>query len=403
MEFKYSAINKDGKNESDTITASSYKDAVSQLHSKGLIPTEVVEKKSDPLNAFLTKLSGVGLADKILFIQNLSIMLRAGVGMTKALKILSTQTNNPRFKQILDQVYQDVEAGKSFAEALGKYPEVFNNIFISMVRVGEMSGNLDKSLEYLGVQLQREHNLISKVRGAMIYPAVIVFAVIVVGFLLALFVLPALLSTFKDSNVPLPLTTRIIIALVNILQAHTFLVIGGAIGLVVGAIAIYRTHQGQAAFDKVLLYTPIFGNISKKINMARFARIMSSMLKSGTPILDGLQVAADSLDNIEYKNAVAITVQDVKVGKTISASLSKYPHLFVYLVTQMISVGEESGTVDAILEEIAQRYEAEVDDIMSNLSSVIEPVLILGIGSVVGVLALALIGPIYSITQQAGG
>lgn len=403
MEFKYSAINKDGRNESDTITASSYKDAISQLHSKGLIPTEVVEKKQDPLNAFLTRFSGVSLSDKILFIQNLSIMLKAGIGMTKALKILSTQSSNARFKQVLDEVYQSVEAGKSFAEALGKYPEIFSNIFISMVRVGEMSGNLDKSLEYLGVQLQREHNLISKVRGAMIYPAVIIFAVVVVGFLLAIFVLPSLLGVFKESNIPLPLTTRIIIAGVNFLQAHTILVLAGAVGIVVGIIAVLRTNQGQRIFDKALLHAPIFGGISKKMNMARFSRIMSSMLKSGTPILEGLQVAADSLGNFEYKDAVALTVQDVKVGKSMATALAKYPNLFVYLVTQMISVGEESGTVDAILEEIAVRYEGEVDDIMNNLSSIIEPVLILGIGSVVGVLALALIGPIYSITQQAGG
>ena len=403
MEYKYSAINKSGQTESDMITASSYHDAVSQLHSKGLIPTEVLEHKPDVLNTFLTKLSGVSLNDKILFIQNLSVMLKAGIGMGKALKILSTQTANRRFKQILDQVFQDVEAGKSLGDALARYPQAFNNIFVSMVRVGELSGNLDKSLEYLGIQLQREHNIIAKVRGAMIYPMVIVFAVVVIGFLLGLFVLPSLLSTFKDSGVALPLPTRIIIFLVDLLQQHTFLIIGGLIGLVIAFIAVLRTEKGQRIFDKILVNTPIFGGIVKKLNMARFARIMSSMLKSGTPILEGLQIAADSLGNYEYKNAINVTVQDVKVGKTMAESLAKYPKLFIYLVTQMISVGEESGTVEAILEEIAVRYEAEVDDTMSNLSSVIEPVLILGIGTVVGILALALIGPIYSISSSAGG
>jgi len=403
MEFKYTAIDKNGQSVTDSITGSSYHDAVSQIHSKGLIPTDVSEQKADAFNSFLTKFSGVKLTDKILFIQNLSVMLKAGIGMSKALKIISNQSSNARFKQILEDVYQEVEAGRPFAEALAKYPQVFNNIFISMVRVGEVTGNLDKSLEYLGVQLQREHNLISKVRGAMIYPAVIVFAVVVVGFLLALFVLPSLLSTFKDSGVQLPLATRIIIAIVDTLQHHTLLVIGVIGGVVIAFVAAIRTETGSKIFDQILVRTPIFGTISKKVNIARFSRILSSMLKSGTPILEGLQVVADSLGNYEFKQAVIATVADVKVGKSVAQSLEKYPKLFFYLVTQMISVGEESGTVDAILEEIAARYEAEVDDTMSNLSSIIEPVLILGIGTAVGIMAIALIGPIYSITTNAGG
>ncbi len=403
MEFTYTALNKEGQSKSDSVDATSYRDAITLLHNQGLIPVELKEKKTKWTEFdLLSSLSTVSLEDKILFVQNLSIVLKAGVPLTKGLKILVVQTKNAKFRNVLQAVYLDVEQGKTLSESLEKYPKIFPNIFVSMVRVGEASGNLDKSLEYLAIQLQREHDLVSKTKGAMIYPAVIVFTIIVVGILMSIFVLPKLVGIFKESNIELPLTTKMVIAFTDFMSGHPVLVLGGFVALIAGFIAAYRTEKGARVFDKTLLLMPIFGEIAKKINMARFCRIMSSMLKSGTPILEGLQITSTSLSNVQYRDALGKVVQDVKIGKTLGGALAQYPGLFSYLVTQMIDVGEESGTVDQILEELAVHFEIEVDDTMRNLSSVIEPVLLLVIGGVVGVLAMALISPIYSLTQQGG-
>ncbi|GAC1413681.1 MAG: type II secretion system F family protein [Candidatus Doudnabacteria bacterium] len=402
MEFKYVGVNKAGLTEKDVIEAGSYHEAVATLHQKGVIPTEINETKPSLINNVLVRFSKVSLQDKILFVQNLSIMMKAGIPLTRALKILSNQTKNPKMKEILTEIYNDVQAGKTIGESLTKYPRVFQNIFVSMFKVGELTGSLDKSLEQLAIQLQREHELTSKTKGAMIYPAVVVFAITLVGILMSIFVLPSLVGIFKDSQIPLPVMTRIVIAFTDFMSGHTFLALGIIFTVVGGMIAIMRTEIGQRTFDKALLYTPIFGEISKKINMARFSRTMSSMLKSGTPILDSLSIAADSMGNTQYKDAIKVVASDVRVGKSITASLLKYPHLFDYLVTQMIGVGEESGNVETILGEMAEHYEAEVDDTMKNMSSIIEPVMILVIGGVVGVLAMALISPIYSLTSAGG-
>lgn len=403
MQFKYSAINKTGASESDVVEAASYREAVNALHQKGLIPTEVREVGEKASMKFLNNLSSVSLQDKILFIQNLSIMLKAGIPLSRALKILAAQARNPKLKSILEDVYNQVESGKSLSEAMSKYPRTFQNVIISMFKVGEASGTLDKSLEYLTVQLQREHELTSKTKGAMIYPAVVVFAIVVVGILMSIFVLPSLIGIFKDANMQLPLMTRIVIGFVDFMSGHTVLALTLIIGSVGGVWAILRTEKGMRGFDVIILHTYIIGGVSKKINMARFARTMSSMLKSGTPILESLQIASDSLGNSQYRDAIKAAAQDVKVGKTLTSALTKYPNLFDYIVTQMIGVGEESGSVETILGELAERYEAEVDDTMKNMSSVIEPLMILVIGAVVGVLAIALISPIYNLTSNAGG
>ncbi len=403
MKFSYTAITKDGLTTQDILEATSYHEAVSILHTKGMIPTDIQQAKENSLQNILNRFSSVSLQDKILFVQNLSIMLKAGIPLTKGVRILANQAKNPKMRQILTDIYNDVESGKSMGESLERYPSIFKNIFISMFKVGEMSGTLDKSLEQLGIQLQREHELTSKTKGAMIYPAVVVIAIVIVGVLMSIFVLPSLIGIFKDSDIPLPFMTRVVIAFVDFMSGHTFIALGIILTVVGGIISILKTETGMSMFDKALLRTPIFGEIAKKINMARFSRTMSSMLKSGTPILDCLNIAADSMGNTQYRDAIRDIAKDVRVGKTLTASLTKYPRLFDYIVTQMVGVGEESGNVESILGEMAQHYEEEVDDTMRNMSSIIEPVMILVIGGVVGVLAVALISPIYSLTQAGGG
>ena len=399
-EFTYIALGKDGHKEESTISAPTAAAAGHMLKEQGLLPTQIFEKVSGgSLFSGISKLSSISLGEKITFIENLSVMLRAGIAVSRSLQILAKQTKNKRFQTILLDVYSQVEAGKSLGESLEKYPNVFSNIFSSMIKVGELSGNLDKSLEYLGIQLQREADLKSKVRGAMIYPMVILSAMIIIGVLMSIYVLPSLTATFQDSGVALPITTQIVIAFANFMSGHSVLAIGGLFVFFGGITAILRTSQGQRALDFILLHMFIINVIDQKINLARFARVLSSLLKSGIPIVEGLEVASNSLDNSYYKNVIAQSAVDVKLGKPLSESLDKSNQLFPALIIQMLQVGEESGTVEAILDQLASHFEAEIDNTLKNLSSILEPLLLLIIGGVVGLLAMAIIAPIYSISQ----
>jgi len=402
MEFTYTAITKDGHKETSSIEAPNLATAGHLLKEQGLLPTEIKaqSQKSSVLDIFRI-FSGVSLDEKIGFVENLSVMLKAGISISRALQILAKQTKNHKFQAIILDVYTQVQQGKGLSEAVAKYPDVFPNIVVSMVKVGEVSGNLDKSLEYLSIQLHREADLKSKIRGAMIYPSVIVCAMVVIGILMSIFVLPNLTSIFKEMNATLPPTTQFVIWFANIMSSHPILIIGGMVALVFAVIVILKTYNGQRAFDIFCLHMFVVSGVVKKVNLARFARILSSLLKSGIPIVQALEVAADSLDNIPYKELLMTAATNVKLGKPLADSLAKGQDLFPVLVVQMIQVGEESGSVQEILEQLAGHYEEDVDNTLKNLSSIIEPLLILVIGAVVGLLALSLISPIYSIYQNA--
>jgi type IV pilus assembly protein PilC len=400
MEFTYTALTKDGRKETASIQAPNMASAGHMLKDQGLLPTHIEEQNKTTSLGFLTKFHPISLSEKIGFIENLGVMLKAGISISRCLQIQVKQTSNHRFKEILTDVNNQVQQGKGLSEALAKYGSVFPNIVISMIKVGEISGNLDKSLEYLSIQLQREADLKSKTRGAMIYPSVIISAMVIIGILMSIFVLPSLTSVFKNFGGNLPLSTKIVIAFSDFMSGHAVIVIVGFIAFV-GAVAyILSTHAGKRAFNVFTLHFMLINTIVKKINLARFSRILSSLLKSGIPIVQALEVAAESLGSIPYQELITKTSQEVRLGKPLAQILASNETLFPVLVVQMIQVGEESGTVQEILEQLATHYEAEVDDTIKNLSSIIEPLLLLIIGGVVGVLAIALISPIYSISNS---
>lgn len=399
-EFAYTAITKTGQRVSATIQAANQQTAGHLLKEQGLLPVDLHQQKRRSAVSLLKSLTTISLAEKIAFVENLAIMLKSGISMTRALQILVKQTKNVRMNAVITDIAAQVEAGKSLAESLSRHPKVFAGIFISMVKVGELSGSLDKSLEYLTVQLHREADLKSKVRGAMIYPSVIVGAMIIIGILMSIFVLPKLTSIFKEfGNVQLPLMTRLVINVADFMSAHSVIMVVALAAVIGGVIVFYRTYEGKKFFHWLAVRLFVIGPIVRKINLARFARILSSLLKSGIPIVEGLEVAGNSLSNVHYKTLVFQSAAQVRLGKTLTDSLSKNERLFPVLVVQMLQVGEESGTLEEMLAQLAVHYEEEVDTIMKNLSSIIEPLLILVIGGVVGILAVALITPIYNISQ----
>lgn len=400
MDFIYEALTKDGRRESATIQAQNATAAGHLLKEQGLLPIEIREKGSGNVLDVLRKIASISLDEKIGFVENLQIMYKAGIALPRALQILVKQSKNLRFKIILGNIHSQVQSGKYLSEALAQYPGVFSDIFLSMVKVGELSGSLEKSLEYLTIQLKREADLKSKTQGAMIYPSVIVGAMVIIGVLMSIFVLPKLTSVFKEFNTQLPLATRVVIAFADFMSGHAVLVIGGIIALIAGLIAFLKTYVGQKAFSFLMLRMLVIGEIVRKINLARFARILSSLLKSSVNMVQALEVTGASLGNPYYSEIIKKAADEVKLGKNLTDTLGKDPNLFPMLVVQMLEVGEESGTIEDMLNQLAEHYEDQVDNTLRNLSSIIEPLLLLVIGTVVGILALALITPIYNISQS---
>lgn len=400
-DFSYSAKTKEGQIESDVIFALNEKAAIDVLRSRGLLPISLAPvKKSYDINQLLEVFSSIKLIDKITFFKNLSVMIKAGLPVSRALKILVNQTQSPKLRKIIAEIARSVESGTSFSDSLLKYPGVFPDITVSMVRAGEASGNLEQNLEYLADQMHRDYDLISKARGAMIYPIVVLVALMIVGFVMFTFILPKLTETFKDFNVTLPITTKIVIGVVDIFAHYGFFIMGFAVLAAGGFVYWRKTASGRTVIHKLVLYLPVFSDIVKKINMARFLRVFVSLIKSGMPMVEALEVSSKVVGNIYYQKVIMDAASKVKIGLPIVTAFKKEPRLFASLVVEMMEVGEESGTTDVVLEEVANFYEADVEQTMKNLSSIMEPVLMMIIGSVVGLLAVALITPIYTITQN---
>lgn len=402
-DFSYIARNKAGVIEKNIMSAVNERAVADSLRAAGLIPTLIRPTgRVFDFNSIFDSLRPIKLLDKITFLKNLSVMIRAGLPVSRCLRILETQTPNPRFAKIIADISRQVEGGISLADSLSKYPNVFSPIFVNMIRVGEASGGLEQNLTYLGEQMQRDYDLMSKARGAMTYPIVVMVALGIVGFLMFTFVLPKLTSTFKDFNAELPFMTKVVIGLVDVFANFGILILAIAIAAVVAFIFWRKTTSGKKVIHKVVLYLPIFSGIVIKINLARFVRVFSSLIKSGMPIVEALEASSQVVGNIYYQKVISDAASKVRIGSPLSTAFKKEPKLFPNLVIQMMEVGEESGTTDTILTEVANFYEAEVDQTMKNLSSILEPVIMMVIGVVVGFLAVALITPIYNITQNIG-
>ncbi|MFH1193795.1 MAG: type II secretion system F family protein [bacterium] len=347
----------------------------------------------------ISEFGGVPSSEKVFFAENFRVMVKAGLSISEALETLALQTRSKKFSAVLYDIRSGVVSGNTLASALAKYPKIFPEYFVNMIKVGEMSGNLENNLEELANQMKKDHELTSKVRGAMIYPAVIVVATIGIGIVMFVYVIPSMLSIFEEMNLQLPLATRILIAISNTINKHGLLLALAAIAAITGIVMLGRTKQGQKTIHLVLLNLWIVGPIIKKINLARFSRTISALLKTDIPVIEAFKIASTVLGNIYYKEACLRASEELSQGTTINSSLLKTPKLFPPLVTQMILVGEKSGTLDTLLSELANFYESEVEDITKNLSSIIEPILIVFLGGVVGLIAFAVISPIYSLSQ----
>ncbi len=353
----------------------------------------------DKINLYLLRFSRVPLKEKLFFVQNLGLMLKSGISLSSALITLAKQTPNQRFASILSEVGHKVEEGNSFSESMQNHRKVFGEMFVSMVEAGEMSGKLEEVLKQLFIQMKKEHALISKVKGALTYPAVIIFAMFGIGTFMIVVIIPKITAMFSEMDVELPLPTKILIKTSELVINNGLLSIVFFVIFVITFTKTIQNPKGKYIFQGILLKIPIISPIIKKINLARFARNISSLLKTDIMIIKSFQITANVLGNLHYRNALLVMAQKIKKGEKLSEAIDIYPHLFNPVVSQMIAIGEETGELDNILIELAGFYEEEVDLVMESLPSIIEPLLILFLGLGVGGVAVAIIMPMYSITE----
>lgn len=353
----------------------------------------------DKINDFLAKLSRVPLKEKLFFVQHLGVMLKAGISLSIGLKTLAKQTNHKYFNKILNEISNNVEKGATFSESLKAYDKVFGELFISMIEAGELSGKLENVLAELYVQMKKEHALISKVKGALTYPLVVCGAMGGIGIFMMVVVVPKMTDMFDDMGAELPLPTKILINVANALANHGLISLLVAVSAIVAIVRLLKTKKGKYFFDLLLLKMPVISPIVKKINLARFARNISSLLKTDIMIIKTFEITANVLGNVHYKAALLEMSQKIKKGGKISEVINGYPKLFTPVVAQMVAVGEETGELDSILVELAEFYEEEVDEVMNNLPSIIEPLLILALGGATGAMAVAIIMPMYSLSS----
>ena len=404
--FQYTARTKEGKLESDIAEASSLEAAISMLQNQQLVIIEIkpfIEAEYLNLN-ILTKqiaslINRIKSEDIVLFSKQLSILIQAKVPLVQSLRVLTKQTRNPNFAGIINAVANDVDAGMIFSRALSKYPKVFSNFFIQMTRSGEISGRLEETLTYLSDYINKQYLLNSKARGAMIYPAFIVGAFIIVGVLMLIFVVPNLTSILTESGQELPFVTRLLIGTANFTKNWgwiVFIILGAMVYFV--RISLKKSPEWQYAYDGLKLRFPIFGELLKKIYLARFSETLSTLSSAGIAISQSLEITADVVGNSVYKRIILEADEAVRKGSNISEVFARYPEILP-MVTQMISIGEQTGKLDSILKQISAFFTEEVNRAFDNIVNLIEPILIVVLGAGVGILVAAILLPIYNLVN----
>ncbi len=339
----------------------------------------------------------VKLRDKVAFARNLSGMVAAGLPLSRALAVLERQATNERLRSVIATLIERISKGATLASALVLFPEVFPSLIVSMTKAGEESGNLAGALLSAGEGLDRIYALARKVRGALIYPAIVILVMVASGVVLFIFVVPQLVAAFAELKVTLPLSTRILIFASHSFQTHGLLLAGVVTALTLGLIATLRTARGTRGIDFVLLRTPVIAPILREANAARMAQTLSSLLSAGVPIVAALEITSGVINNVYYQEALAAAGTTIERGEPISGVLRAHEQLFPPLLAEMVAVGEETGKLSGTLKEAGLFFEGEVEQKTKNLSTIIEPALMIVVGIAVAFFAFAMITPMYSL------
>jgi type IV pilus assembly protein PilC len=393
--FTYTARDARGGLKSATVDAPSREDAIAQLKKQRLNVIKIDEQVRKK------KAGKVPMRQIVIFTRQFSTMINSGLPLVQALTILAEQSEDLNLKEITKQLVFDVESGNTVADALRKHPNAFTELYVNMVAAGEAGGILDTILMRLAVFLEKNDALIRKVKGAMIYPAVIMAVAAIAITVLLVFVIPTFQKMFAEAGIPLPFPTRIVIALSEALKGYWWAVIAAVVGLVFVLRNYYRTSGGQLAIDRLMLKMPVLGDVLRKSAVSRFTRTLGTLIGSGVSILDGLEITAKTAGNRVIQDAIMESRASIAGGETISAPLRK-SQVFPPMVISMINVGEQTGGLDEMLSKIADFYDEEVDAAVSGLLALMEPVMIVFLGIVVGGMVVAMYLPIFDMVNAAG-
>ena len=395
--FIYTAVNDQGEISNGELETSDTKTVVDHLKRQGLTAVSVKPKK-DLSNSFANLFSsGITQQEKIMLTKHLSTMVKSGLSLKEGIETILNDTKNKTLKRILTKAKFNLENGQPLSVTFRKYPKYFSNVFVTLIESGESSGNLEKSLDYLGIQIKKDYKLRQKVKGAMIYPLVLIAASISVIIIMMVFVVPKLSESFLRSNLKLPWTTQIIINLSDLITKNIFFIIGFIFLSIISLIYFKNNKKFQSGLSKIFLKTPIISQLYIKIILARFVRTLGTLLASGISILKSLDISAGTLGYNVYQKSIAQISKEVSQGVSLSNTLKKRKDIFPYMLINMVSVGEKTGNLDLTLEELAVFYEEEVDDSIKNMVSLIEPLLLLIMGVIVATIAFSIIMPIYQL------
>lgn len=399
LTFNYQARNtKTGEKVKAQVQAENEQAAAKLIKAEGLTPLSIRPEGGGTLKRF----NRIKTKDKVLFSRQLATLINAGLPLVQSLRNVVSQTNNKAFKVVINQVITDVEAGSAFSVALNKHPKVFNRVYVSLIQASETSGTLDKGLERLADQQEKDADIISKVRGAMIYPLIVLFVMMIVVVFMVVKVLPEVQNIYAGlKGVSLPLITRVLLAISHFITHYWWICI-----IAIALIGFFgsrwaNTFAGRTVVDKVKMKAWPIGKLYMKMYMARFSRTATTLVSSGVPIIQVLEITADAVDNVHIAKSISKAIEKVKGGKSLSESLNGDPN-FLPLVPEMLGIGEKSGALETMLAKVADYYEKEVDEEIRTISTIIEPVMMIIMGIIAITIVAAILLPIYGLVNQSG-
>ncbi len=396
--FKYTAKNKFGETINGKVESRTIDQAASLLTTRGLLVIRLTPLTEDSF-AFIKKMfGGVKFDDVVNFTRQLSTMITAGLPLAGALSIL-VRDGKPEVTQMMAVILQDVEGGNAFADAIAKHKKIFSRLYIQLVRAGETGGVLDTVLERLADNMEKEKEFKAKTKGALIYPVIVIIAMFAVGIIMMIFVIPKLTEMYKDFGAELPLVTRVLIGLSDAMVKFWWIFGAGIAGFIYAAKQYYKTELGRYKIDELKLKIPIFGELQKKVILTEFSRTLALLLGSGITLLEAISIVTDSVENVVYRTALTEVSKQVEKGSSLSGALSHYDS-FPTILHQMMSVGEETGKLDEVLKKLSVYFEQESEHAIKNMTTAIEPMIMIVLGLGVGAMVIAIIMPIYNLTSQ---
>lgn len=398
MKLNYKAVTEDGKIVRGVIEAKDVAGAAIYLRNRGFLPIKISKRDEKGVLKYIPFLNRTKSSDVVFFTRQLSSMLSSGLTIMQALNILKEQIQSPVMAEIVRGIILEIEEGKSFSEAISKYPNVFSPIYISLIKASETSGLLDKIMLRLSENLEKNEKLKSTVKSALMYPVIVLIAMTAVMIIMMFFVMPQLLSLYESLNIELPITTKIVMGISNFIMTFWPFVIGGVVLLGFLFKRWHKTETGQLLVDSIILRLPVFGKLIKQTVLTEFTRTFGLLVGAGTLVVEALRQSSNVAGNIHYKNAIIGVSKRVERGITIGDALSAYP-LFPPMVVEMVKIGEQTGKLDESLSRVSEYYEREVDQTVKTLTTAMEPIMMVVLGIGVAFLIISVITPIYKLTS----